>query len=81
MGRDGFDVAILDINLHDEAAYPIADELMLRDIPFAFCTGYDKEMIPERFAHVRQWQKPYDPQNSFEDALSRQSGTDQWRLR
>ena len=39
VGRDGFDVAILDVNLHDAMAYPIADELMLRDIPFAFYTG------------------------------------------
>ena len=59
--RDGFDVAILDINLHDEMAYPIADELILRNVPFAFYSGYDKDVIPERFAHVRLWQKPDDP--------------------
>jgi DNA-binding response OmpR family regulator len=57
--HDGFDVAILDINLHDEEAYPIADGLMRRGIPFAFYTGYDAKIIPERFANVMLLQKPF----------------------
>jgi DNA-binding response OmpR family regulator len=57
--HDGFDVAILDINLHDEAAYPIADELMRQGIPFAFYTGYGAKVIPERFANVMLLQKPF----------------------
>ena len=57
--HDGFDVAILDINLHDEPSYPIADELMRQGIPFFFCTGYDAKIIPERFAHVTLLQKPF----------------------
>jgi CheY-like chemotaxis protein len=35
-----FDVAVIDINLRDEAAYDIADELRRGAIPFVFATGY-----------------------------------------
>ena len=59
--RDHFDTAIIDINLRDEAAYPIADELMRQRIPFVFCTGYKASLVPERFAGVRVFQKPFDP--------------------
>jgi hypothetical protein len=33
-------VAVIDINLRDEAAYDIADELRRGAIPFVFATGY-----------------------------------------
>jgi DNA-binding response OmpR family regulator len=59
--RDHFDVGIIDINLRDEEAYPVADELMRQRIPFCFCTGYDARVVPERFAGARVFQKPYDP--------------------
>jgi DNA-binding response OmpR family regulator len=65
--RDYFDVAIIDINLHDETAYPIADELMRQRIPFVFYTGYDSNVIPERFAGVKLWLKPFDPLELVED--------------
>lgn len=57
---DHFDVAIIDINLHDEKAYPVADELVRQHIPFVFCTGYSAKAIPKRFAGVKLWQKPFD---------------------
>jgi DNA-binding NtrC family response regulator len=58
--RGHFDVAILDINLHDEKTYPIADILMRLRIPFVLYTGYAVGVIPERFADVMLWQKPLD---------------------
>ena len=58
--RDHFDVGIIDINLRDEAAYPVADELMRQRIPFFFCTGYDADAVPVRFAGVRVFQKPFN---------------------
>jgi DNA-binding response OmpR family regulator len=58
--RDHFDVANIDINLHDEMAYPIADELSRQGIPFIFCSGYNAAAIPSRFAGVKLWQKPFD---------------------
>src|SRR4028118_220513 len=35
------DMAILDINLGGEMAYPVADALRARDIAFIFATGYN----------------------------------------
>lgn len=56
-----FDIAILDINLHDEMVFPMADLLCQRGIPVIFTTGYaPSEMRPARFAHVPIIQKPYD---------------------
>jgi response regulator RpfG family c-di-GMP phosphodiesterase len=57
---DHFDVGIVDINLRDQAAYPVADELTRQRIPFFFCTGYPADVVPERFAGVRVFQKPID---------------------
>jgi CheY-like chemotaxis protein len=34
------DVAMLDLNLFGSSAYPIAEALRSRGIPFLFCTGY-----------------------------------------
>jgi DNA-binding response OmpR family regulator len=65
--RGHFDVAVIDLNLHDRAAYPIADELGRQRIPFVFYTGYDSNVIPERFAGVKLWRKPLDPLELVED--------------
>jgi light-regulated signal transduction histidine kinase (bacteriophytochrome)/CheY-like chemotaxis protein len=46
-----FDVAILDVNLGSGTSLPIAEELIRRDIPFIFATGYsDKSIIPASFS-------------------------------
>lgn len=58
--RDGFEVAVLDINLRDKKVYPVADELRRRHLPFVFATGYDAGAVPGRFADVPRWEKPYD---------------------
>jgi DNA-binding response OmpR family regulator len=60
LGHAEFDAAVIDINLRDELAYSIADELVPRDIPFVFATGYGSEQIPKRFQNIKSWQKPYD---------------------
>jgi DNA-binding response OmpR family regulator len=65
--NDGFDIAIIDINLHNEMAYPIADELIRQRIPFVFCTGYDPVVIPHRFAGVKLWQKPFEASEIVEE--------------
>ena len=57
---DGFDIAIIDINLHDELAYPLADELERQGIPFVFATGYNRDVIPDKYARVLRWEKPYE---------------------
>ena len=57
--RDGFDVAIIDINLHDEPAFVLADKLVRQNVPFFFTTGYGQDAIPSRFDNVVRWEKPY----------------------
>ncbi|MGV1869893.1 HWE histidine kinase domain-containing protein [Agrobacterium rosae] len=55
------DVAILDINLGSDTSIPVAYELLRRNIPFMFATGYaDGIMIPPEFSHVPVIRKPYD---------------------
>ena len=55
------DLAVLDINLHGEAAYPVAESLQSKGIPFVFTTGYDNASISRKFAHVMLLEKPIDP--------------------
>jgi ActR/RegA family two-component response regulator len=52
------DAAILDINLGGEMAFPVADALLERGVPFVFATGYDAQVIPPRFTHVKRCEKP-----------------------
>jgi len=58
--HDDFGVAVIDINLRGCLGYPLADELMRVGKPLIFTTGYGAETIPDRFQHVRRWEKPYD---------------------
>lgn len=55
------DAAILDINVQEEMVFPVADALQARGVPFLFATGYERTVIPQRFAHVRHHEKPVDP--------------------
>jgi len=52
------DAAVLDINLRGEMVYPLADILTARHIPFVFATGYDREIIPQRFDGKLRCEKP-----------------------
>lgn len=50
--------AILDVNLGGEPAFPVADLLRARGVPFVFTTGYDGSVIPARFIDVVRCEKP-----------------------
>ena len=50
--------AVLDVNLHGTPVFDLADELVVRQVPFVFTTGYDASAIPERFRHVPRCEKP-----------------------
>lgn len=56
------DAAVLDINLHGEMAFPVADALRARAIPIIFATGYGAATIPERFADAPHCEKPVEPE-------------------
>ena len=58
--EDRIDGAILDVNLHGEPVYPLADLIAARDVPFVFVTGYGPDGIDSRFAHVPVLQKPIE---------------------
>jgi len=68
--REVIDVAVLDTNLNGEMVYPLADDLVVRGIPFVFVTGYGTSNLPERFRSRPQVAKPFDPE-SLTDELQR----------
>ncbi|WCT74553.1 response regulator [Sphingomonas naphthae] len=55
----GFDIALLDINLHDERSMPAAHALELGGTPFLFTTGYGSGGPDPAFSHVPVLPKPY----------------------
>ncbi len=60
VGAERYDVAIIDVNLRGELAYPVADELMQRNVPLIILTGYTTSDIPARFKDVVKLAKPYN---------------------
>lgn len=60
MEREQPHCAILDINTGRGANFELADVLRARGVPFLFFTGYDREVIPVRFAEVVRLEKPVD---------------------
>ena len=48
------------LNLGNEMAWPVADALLARGVPFVLATGYDAAVIPTRYAAVRRCEKPAD---------------------
>ena len=71
--QGGFDVAILDVHLRGgEQAWPVADELASRGIPFVVATGGNIEPPPARHARAPLLAKPFSVQKLAEatrDAL------------
>lgn len=55
------DGAVLDICLHGEMVFPVADALEARGVPFVFATGYDRMVVPPRYAAIRHCEKPVEP--------------------
>ncbi len=55
-----YDAAILDIDLGDGMAYPVADILSARGVPFVFVTGYEADAVDDRFGNVPVLQKPIE---------------------
>jgi CRP-like cAMP-binding protein len=64
------DAAVVDIDLHGTASFPICNQLRQREIPFVFLTGYDKSyVIPPEFRGTVRLSKPVDDRE-FETALA-----------
>ena len=54
------DAAVVDVNLRNELAFPLARILRARKVPFVFTTGYDCGSIEQEFQDVQLWEKPLD---------------------
>jgi CheY-like chemotaxis protein len=57
--KGGFDLAIVDVNLGGETAWPVARTLRAKNIPFVIATGGHVEPPPPEFANVPMIEKPY----------------------
>ena len=55
------DGAVVDVNLKGETAFPVADALLSRRIPFVFTTGYDRQYLKGQYEDVLRFEKPIDP--------------------
>jgi CheY-like chemotaxis protein len=54
------DIAVLDIELHGELVFSVADFLRARAIPFIFATGYSQAFLPAQYRDIATWEKPFD---------------------
>ena len=57
--KDGFDLAILDVNLKGESVWPVASLLRERGLPFIIASGGHVDPPPAEFASVPLIEKPY----------------------
>jgi DNA-binding response OmpR family regulator len=57
--HEALDGALLDIDLHGEASYPIAAALTARHVPFAFLTGFTEKVLPAAYRDVPRLSKPF----------------------
>lgn len=53
------DAAILDVNLSGQMSYPVADALIIRNVPFVLSTGYASNRLQEGYRTLPALQKPY----------------------
>jgi len=58
--HDDIDCAVLDVNLRGEPAYPIAELLNMKGIPFIFTSGYGKGGIDQKFSDRPVLSKPLE---------------------
>lgn len=60
--NEDVDAALVDVSLGEDLSVPIADQLLLRQIPFAFTTGYtDVAVLPPHLRAIARISKPYAP--------------------
>ena len=56
---DQLSAAVVDVNLHGEASYPIADALVACGTPFVFVTGYDLSAMDAAYRGFPRCEKPW----------------------
>ena len=55
------DAGVLDIDLHGEQVFPLAEALRAHRVPSLFLTGYGPLGVPEPWRDVPHLAKPFDP--------------------
>ena len=55
--------ALLDVNLGNEAIWPVVDTLLARGVPLVLATGYDASAIPQIYLHLPRCEKPASGQD------------------
>lgn len=68
-----YDFALLDYNLGGETSAAFADELVRRNLPFAFLTGHARDYLEDRFKHIDLLNKPVQP-GHLKSLLARYAG-------
>lgn len=58
--HDRFDAAVLDVDLHGEKSYAIADALQHLEKRFVFTTGYGKDELDAGYQEIPRCEKPFD---------------------
>lgn len=61
VGEEAFDLAIVDVNLNGEMAFPLIDELRRRQVPTLILSGYGLADLPARFHDLPRLAKPAEP--------------------
>lgn len=59
-------MAVLDVDLKGHMVFPLADRMMAEGIPFVFYTGFDRPLLPSRFADIVCINKPMAPHRTVE---------------
>jgi two-component SAPR family response regulator len=54
----GVDAALIDINVHNDRSFRLAEQLVEQTIPFAFLSGYSGTELPRHLAGRPLMQKP-----------------------
>ena len=54
--------AILDVSLHGEMIFPVADILLEHEVPVVFVTAYSGERLPQRYRGLPLFLKPLSPE-------------------
>ena len=68
--EESFDAALLDVRLGGSQVFPVAEILEGRGVPFIFLTGYQREILPERFRDRPSSASPARPSASWRASAS-----------
>ena len=74
LDRGKFDCAVLDINLHDELVFKLADALIERGIPIVFLSSYSLNIAPRHLRERPLVHKPFSTHSLVEAIRAQAAG-------